>query len=49
MGWIKPEAVAARISAHDWQSAVRAAGQLLVDTQSARPEYVLAMLRTVGN
>lgn len=47
MSWIKPEAVATGVPAHDWQSAVRAAGQLLVDTQAARPEYVLAMLRTV--
>ncbi len=47
MSWIKPEAVAAGVTASDWRSAVRAAGQLLVDIQAARPEYIPAMLRTV--
>ncbi|MEN4043192.1 MAG: PTS sugar transporter subunit IIA [Anaerolineaceae bacterium] len=47
MKWIDPEAVAARVQACDWQSAVRAAGQLLVDIGAARPDYIEAMLRTV--
>lgn len=47
MRWIKIEAVATGVPAENWQTAVRAAGQLLVDNQWARPEYVDAMLRTV--
>lgn len=47
MSWIKVEAVATGIPAKDWQTAVRAAGQLLVDSQAARPEYIEAMVRTV--
>lgn len=47
MSWIKIEAVATGVPAENWQSAVRAAGRLLVDNQWARPEYIDAMLRTV--
>lgn len=41
------ETIALRVSAADWEEAVRAAGQLLVASGAAEPRYIDGMIRTV--
>lgn len=46
--YLTRETVHLNVDAPDWEAAVRAGGQLLVDTKKCLPEYVEAMIRTIN-
>ena len=45
--YLSKDVVRLNVAADGWESAVRIAGELLVDTDKCSPEYVEAMVRTV--
>ena len=47
MSWIKKEALRTKVVAQDWQEAVRAAGDLLVENHYVEERYIDGMIRTV--
>lgn len=44
--YLTEKTIAVNVAADDWQEAIRAAGQLLVETGGVEPRYIEAMIRT---
>lgn len=45
--YLTKDVIRLNVGVEDWEGAVRMGGQLLVEAQKCRPEYVDAMVRTV--
>ena len=47
LDYITPELIELQVQAQDWQEAVRAGGQLLIESEICEPRYVDAMVAAV--